>query len=50
MKTYLANYIPYNLEEEYGYLDVYEFMYEEPVTYNGVKTAFLAIKWLIKAS
>jgi hypothetical protein len=23
LKTYLANYIPYNLEEEYGYLDVY---------------------------
>lgn len=49
LKTYLANYIPYSLEQEYEYLDVYEFMYEEPITYNGIKTAFLAIKWLIKS-
>lgn len=47
---YLANFIPYTVEQEYEKLDVYEFMYEQPITYNGMRTSFLAIKWLIKGN
>jgi hypothetical protein len=48
LKAYLCNYVIFGEELDYESVDVYEYLYEEPLTANSLKASLMAIKWLIK--
>ena len=50
LKAYLCNFVAFKSQEqqEFEPLDLYQYLYEEPLTVYSLKSSFLAVKWLIK--